>query len=514
MRHRLTLQDTGMLIGALLVSAYVLLEVDVFVVEGVKPAAESIEADELPILGMVLSVGLLLFAWRRMRAQKQEATARMEAQAKLRDMAFQDALTGSPNRRCLIERLSMAVASPPAAGTVHAVMVIDLNGFKRINDVFGHGAGDQALVTTAQRVLSAIRDGDMVARIGGDEFVIVAMQLPSSESATGLALRVLEALGKPTMIAGVEQRLSAGIGICLLPFDGATPDETLRRADVALYKAKTTGQSTLRFFDDALDKQVRERDELEREFRRALAACEIQPFFQPIVDLETSKIIGFEALARWRHATLGEIPPERFVAVAEDIGLITTLSDQLLSMSCKAALTWPEHVRLSFNLSPVELRDINRGQSLLDLIAKNGLSPKRLEVEITESALVRDMNAARCVLGTLRDAGISIALDDFGTGYSSLYHLRNFKLDRIKIDRSFVQSMQKERESAEIVAALVGLGTGLGLAVTAEGIEGTTEEDRLRDLGCAQGQGFLFSRAVSAAETNQMFADEVDHRCA
>jgi len=508
MRHRVKLQDLTLLIAAVLVTAYVLLQVDVFIASDMRPVENTIESDEAPVLGAVLSIAMLIFAWRRMREQKRETAARLTAQAQLSRMAFQDAHTGLPNRRSLLDRLKVAVASPPAAGAVHALLMLDLNGFKRINDVFGHSAGDQTLIIVGQRLLAAVREGDLVARLGGDEFAIIAMQLSSSESATSLALRVLESFSQPIVVADTQHRIGAGVGVCLLPFARTTPDEALRRADVALYKGKRPGDSPMRFFDDARDQQARERDVLEREFRLALASHAIEPFFQPLVDLKTNRIVGFEALARWSHKSMGTIAPERFIAIAEDTGLISELTHQLLRAACETACNWPDGIFLSFNVSAVELRDRELGRRILEILEYTGLAPARLEIEITESALVRDLEAAREVLSRLREAGISIALDDFGTGYSSLYHLRNFKLDKIKIDRSFVHNMATERESAAIVAALIGLGNGLGLTVTAEGIEQSSEEARLLGLGCQQGQGFLFSEAVSAHDAIALFAAE------
>jgi diguanylate cyclase (GGDEF)-like protein len=498
MRNKVTLQDLTLLAVTGLVTAYVLLQVDVFVKPGAIPLDNTIEPDELPILGMALSLALLVIAWRRLRLQKRETAARLEAQAKLSQMAFQDALTGLPNRRGLLDHLSVTVSSPPAAGNVHALIMLDLNGFKRINDVFGHGAGDQTLIVVGQRLLAAVRDGDMVARLGGDEFAIIATQLTGGESATSLGLRILDGLSQPISTGHAVHQIGAGIGICLLPFEGATADEALRRADVALYRAKAARKPALHFFDEGMDQQVRERNTLEYEFRLALDRHDIEPYFQPLVDLNTNAILGFEALARWTHASMGPIAPERFIAIAEDTGLISQLTDQLLRAACKAACNWPGQIFLSFNISAAELRGAELAPRILAILAETGFSPRRLEIEITESALVRDMPAARDALTSLREAGVSLALDDFGTGYSSLYHLRNFKVDKIKIDRSFIHNMSTELESGEIVAALVGLARGLGLEVTAEGIENEAEEDRLIGLGCRQGQGFLFSAAVSA----------------
>jgi diguanylate cyclase (GGDEF)-like protein len=507
MRNKVTLQDLTLIAVTGLVTAYVLLQVDVFVAPGAKPVENTIEPDELPILGIALSLALLVIAWRRLHQQKRETAARLKAQAQLSQMAFQDALTGLPNRRGLLEHLSVTVSSPPAAGNVHALIMLDLNGFKHINDVFGHGVGDQTLIVVGQRLLAAVRDGDFVARLGGDEFAIVASQLTGGESATSLGLRILEGLSQPVSTTHAQHQIGAGIGVCLLPFEGATIDEALRRADVALYRAKAARKSALRFFDEGMDQQVRERNTLEHAFRLALEQHEIEPFFQPLVDLNTNGIVGFEALARWTHASMGPIAPERFIAIAEDAGLISQLTDQLLQTACEAARNWPEHVFLSFNISAVELRNRDLPTRILSILAHVGFSPGRLEIEITESALVRDLSAAREALSRLREAGVSLALDDFGTGYSSLYHLRNFKVDKIKIDRSFIHNMSTELESGEIVAALVGLGKGLGLEVTAEGIENQAEEDRLIGLGCRQGQGFLFSDAVSAHDAAALFAN-------
>jgi diguanylate cyclase (GGDEF)-like protein len=420
------------------------------------------------------------------------------AEQHARELASQDALTGLANRRRFNDALSAALAAPPRADGTHALLMLDLNGFKKVNDVYGHGTGDQALIIVAQRLAAVARQGDLVARLGGDEFAILSQHLAGPEAATGIALRVIEALDSPLAIGSVQHHIGAAIGICLIPFDGESGEEAVRRADVALYKAKADGKPSLRFFEPEMDRHVLERELMERELRAAVANEDIHPFFQPLIDLSTKEVIGFEALARWKHATLGDIPPDRFIPLAEDSGLIAGLTDQLLRASCLAAAQWPANITLAFNVSPIQLKDRTFGLRVLRILAETGLSPHRLEVEITESALVRDLEAVREVLGSLQEAGIRVALDDFGTGYSSLYHLRNFKVDKIKIDRSFIETLGSERESNEIVSALIGLGHGLGLTITAEGIE---EDSQLADLlskGCGQGQGYLFSKAVSA----------------
>ena len=403
---------------------------------------------------------MLIFAWRRSREQKLEYRKRASAERHARELALQDPLTGLPNRRRFNDALSSALAAPPRAGSAHAVFMIDLNRFKQVNDIHGHGVGDRALIVVGERLLGEMRDGDIVARLGGDEFAVLAHHLAGAEAATGVALRLIEAITKVISLDGVIRQLGGGVGICLLPFAGNTPEEVMRRADVALYKAKAERKSALYFFDADLDRHVRERAFMEQELREAVAKSDIQPFFQPLVDLSSSKVVGFEALARWHHTQLGELPPDRFIPLAEDCGLIQELTDQLLLKACTAAQQWPDDVMLAFNISPVQLKDRTLGLRVLNILVKSGLPPTRLEIEITESALVRDMDSAKEVLGSMREAGVRIALDDFGTGYSSLYHLRNFKIDKIKIDRSFVSGMGSERESTEIVNALIGLGRG------------------------------------------------------
>ncbi|MDB5511162.1 MAG: hypothetical protein JWR08_645 [Enterovirga sp.] len=512
-RNRVTLQDLSFVALAVLGAVYACLEVDVFVGLG-GAAARQIEHDELPLIGAVLVVGLLIFAWQRLREVKRETRRRTAAERHVRKLAFRDPLTDLPNRRQFNDALRAALGAPPRQSAAHALLMLDLNGFKQVNDVHGHPAGDELLVVVAQRLLAAVRDGDLVVRLGGDEFAVIAEHLTGPEAATGLALRIIDSISKPATIASVQIEVSTGVGICLFPFAGASAEEVMRRADVALYRAKADRKSSLRFFDAEMDRHVREREYLERELKAAIALGEITPHFQPLVDLRTKAIIGFEALARWPHRELGDISPERFIPVAEDTGLIQELSESLLEAACRAALDWPAAVTLAFNISPAQLRDPTLGLRILSILGRVGLQPQRLEVEITESALVRDMEAARTVLTSLRAAGVRIALDDFGTGYSSLYHLRNFKLDKIKIDRSFVSNMGTERESAEIVSALVGLGLGLGLTITAEGVEGTDQEDDLMARGCQQGQGFLFSEALPAAGAVALLRDEAIRQCA
>ena len=501
-RHQIGLRDAALVLGAMFVSGFIAFEYDF---SGGMPYDKRIEFQEAIALGTVLFVAIVYFAWRRISEQEREITRRIAAETRAHELAHTDALTGLANRREFEQALKQAVASPPGAERVHAVLMLDLNGFKKINDVHGHQAGDDVLVVVAQRLSAAMRDGDLLARLGGDEFAIIARHLAGAESATGIAIRVLKSLESPIEVGSIRHRVTAGIGVALVPEDGTDAEEVLRKADIALYRAKADGQPGTCFFEEEMDRHSREREWLERELVAAIQADAVRPWYQPIVNLRTGQIIAFEALARWHHPTLGNIPPDRFIPIAEDCGIIRQLSDYLLRGACRDAMGWPDHVMLSFNISPAQLKEKTLGLRILGILGDTGLSPRRLEIEITESAIVRDLEAAKAVLSTLREAGVRIALDDFGTGYSSLYHLRNFKFDAIKIDRSFVGNMGSESESAEIVRALTGLGHGLGLKITAEGIERSEQRDALVEQGCEQGQGFLFSRAIPADETEGLF---------
>ncbi len=497
-RHKYRFIDlTVVAIGTLLV-LYAGLTLDIFAnAPNHTPTADTLEFDELLAAIVVLFIGML-WAVRRMLRERREAARKSAVEREIRILAFHDPLTDLPNRRQFDDALKVATAAPPRAGASHGVLMMDLNGFKRINDVFGHGSGDEVLIHIASRISKAVREGDLVARLGGDEFAVLATHLPSSETATSLALRIIEGLRTPISTSTGQHIIGAAIGIALTPQDGSSPAELLRKADIALYRAKEHGTSAMRFFEPEMDARVRERHHLESELRKAIESEEIQIAYQPLMDLKSGRVRAFEALARWTHLEMGEIATERFMSIAEDSGFIAGLTDQLLVQACKDANSWSPDIDLTFNISPLLLRDAGLPGRILQMLASEDLAPERLELDITESALVRDLGAAPAVLGTLREAGLRISVDDFGTGYSSLYHLRNFKLDTIKIDRSFIESMASNSESDAIVRALIGLGAGLGLEVIAEGVE--SEEQRLMLIahGCDQAQGFFYGGTVTA----------------
>ena len=496
-RHRLSIQDMLIIVAMLALGALLAWQVDIFPAQAVRVQGRVIELDKSLAL---IAFGGTLFALSRLRAQSREARRRTAAEAEARALAFQDPLTGLPNRRQFDDALKAAIAAPPRAGAAHAVLMLDLNGFKRINDIHGHPIGDEALIQVAMRLRMAVRGDDLIARLGGDEFAVLSRHVAGAEAATGLALRIMETFEEMVPAGGARHRLGIGIGVALFPQDGDAARELVRKADIALYRAKQEGRSAVHFFEQEMDVRLRERERLEADLRAAIGTSALRPFYQPLADIRTGRILGFEALARWNHPERGELEPDRFIPIADDTGLIGELSDHLLRQACRDARLWPGAVSLAFNLSPVQLRDAGLARRILAILAETGLSPHRLELEVTESALVQDLSLAQSSLSGLREAGVRIALDDFGTGYSSLYHLRNFKLDRIKVDRSFVESMGHDPEAAAIVRALIGLGAGLGLQVTAEGVADDMQRVQLLHEGCREAQGFHFSRAVPATE--------------
>jgi diguanylate cyclase (GGDEF)-like protein len=505
--HRLAIRNWSLLLAGVLVAGYAAFAIDIFNGEdGIDLHEAKVELDEALLLGLLLGLALLVFGARYYLAQKREMARRIAAERHARELAYQDGLTGLPNRRQFDDALRAAIAAPPRAGASHGLLLLDLNGFKQINDVHGHGVGDQVLIVAARRLAFAMREGDMVARFGGDEFAILATHLADPEAATSIALRVIDALDPVISAGGALHSVGVGIGISLLPGDAATPEEALRKADVALYRAKAERRSALRFFEPEMDARIQERDAMERRLRAAIEADLIEARYLPTVDLRTQEVVGMEVSPRWIDPEHGEVALERFVAIAEEVGLIHALAERMLRQACEAAREWPDHVLLSADIYPTQLKDPHLPARVARILAETGLAPDRLEMEITESALVADMDNAQIALGALRAAGVRIALDNFGTGYSSLYHLRNLKIDKVKIDRSFIHAMAHERESAEIVDALVGLGHGLGLTIAAEGVDARDQELSLIGSGCEQGQGGLFSGPISAADAQGLFS--------
>lgn len=449
------------------------------------------------LLGGIVSFVLL---FRRARDLRREIGRREASEELATKLARHDPLTGLPNRRVLAEDLGKAIASVQDCGKECAVFLIDLDLFKAVNDVHGHVAGDAVLIEVATRVAAVVGTAGTVARMGGDEFACVISYEAGSDLAARMAAQMLRGLSEPIFVEGVKMQIGSTIGIARAPRDGLTASDLLRGADLAMYKGKREGRGVYHFYHEEMDVQLRERAALENDLRLAVSAGEIIPHFQPVMDLADGRILGFEALARWTHPTKGLIPPDTFIPIAEDLGIIDEITYAMLRASCAAAREWPTGLSLSVNVSPLQLKDPWLASRLLAILTETGVAPGRLVVEVTENAVIEDMPRAQETFASLQNAGVRIALDDFGKGYSSLYHLRQLRFDQLKIDRSFVHSMGSP-ESAKIVSAVAGLGKSLGMPVTAEGVETKAEADALRALGCEHAQGFLFGKPLNAADT-------------
>ncbi|MGJ5177031.1 putative bifunctional diguanylate cyclase/phosphodiesterase [Bradyrhizobium oligotrophicum] len=434
-----------------------------------------------------------------------DITERRRAEARIAYMAHHDGLTGLPNRVFFQQRLTQELDVAVSAAKRIAVMCIDLDLFKNVNDSFGHPIGDRLLQAVADRLEQQMRGGHLAARLGGDEFAVIICQT-TAEDASECAGRLIAALGAPYDIDGNELVIGASIGIALSPRDGASCEELMKNADMALYRAKQDGGRVHRFFEKEMDLKAQKRRDMEHDLRRAFAQGEFELHYQPLVDVATNTIAGFECLLRWRHPDKGMISPADFIPVAEDIGLIVPLGEWVLREACHEAARWPEGIKVAVNLSAVQFRSRNLVQVVMHALAQSGLAPERLELEITESILLAETEANLATLHQLRALGIRISMDDFGTGYSSLSYLRSFPFDKIKIDRSFVKDLAHRADCLAIVRAISGLGRSLNIITTAEGVETSDQLEWLRAEGCNQVQGFLFSAAQPASEIAGLLA--------
>jgi diguanylate cyclase (GGDEF)-like protein len=434
----------------------------------------------------------------------QDITEQRRSEAKIAHMAHHDALTGLPNRRLLDERLEHAVAHAKR-GEIVATHLLDLDYFKNVNDTLGHPVGDKLLRMVADRLRRLVQEGETVARMGGDEFAIVQVQVAQPSDATALAQRVIEGVSEPYEIDGHQVVVGASVGISVSVTDGPSSDLLLRNADLALYRAKSGGRGTLRFFEPEMDAQMQTRRLMESDLRRALVGHEFEVHYQPIVNLQSNEISAFEALIRWQHSERGMVSPAAFIPLAEEIGLIVPLGEWVLRTACSAAARWPDHTKICVNLSPVQFRSRGLVEVVIGALATSGLRPGRLELEITETVLLADTEATLAVLHQLRGLGVRIAMDDFGTGYSSLSYLQTFPFDRIKIDRSFVKGVAEDIGSLNIVRAVAALAKGIGMATTAEGVETQEQLDAVKAEGCTEMQGFLFSRALPSRDIERLF---------
>lgn len=437
-------------------------------------------------------------------ATHEDVTEVKRIEAQITHMAHHDALTDLPNRALLLDRLEQAL---PLArrGQALAVLYLDLDRFKTVNDTLGHPVGDQLLKAVAERLSSCVRESDTVARMGGDEFVIVQVSLNQPLDATTLASRVRSLISKPFDLEGRHVTIDTSIGITMAPLDGDDPNQLLKNADLALYRAKSDGRGVYRFFEPEMDALMQERRVLELDLQRALAEDEFELHYQPIIDLEANAVSGFEALLRWRHPERGMIPPDAFIPIAEEIGLVVPLGQWVIEQVCSEAASWPSHVKVAANVSPVQFQDENLVPSVIGALASSGIGSARLELEITEAALLLDSSSTLKKLHELRDLGVRIAMDDFGTGYSSLSYLRSFPFDKIKLDRSFVSHEAGETEANAIIEAVAGLSRNLGIATTAEGVETHEQLQRVRSARYTEAQGYLFSRPMPPEEIHDAY---------
>ncbi|HEV7441362.1 MAG TPA: EAL domain-containing protein, partial [Steroidobacteraceae bacterium] len=438
-------------------------------------------------------------------ATHEDITEQRRSEVKIEYMAHHDALTDLANRVLLNERLEQALGGRIDREQMVAIHHLDLDQFKAVNDTFGHAAGDKLLRTVADRLRGLARETDTVARTGGDEFVIVQGPIADPAQATVLAQGIIRLMGEPFDIDGHQAVIGTSIGIAVGPGDGLTAEKLLRNADLALYHAKGDGRGMFRFFDPAMDLQMQTRRMMEHDLRRALPAGEFELYYQPVVNLASSEISGFEALIRWNHPTEGIIAPASFIPLAEEIGFIVPMGEWVIRQACATAARWPKNLHVAVNISAAQFRSPSLMQHIVAALAASGLLPSRLEIEITETVLLQNGETTLEILHQLRSLGVRIAMDDFGTGYSSLTYLQCFPFDKIKIDRSFVKDITENASSLNIVRAVAALASGMGMTTTAEGVETREQLDSITSEGCTEMQGFLFSKPLPAQEIERVF---------
>jgi diguanylate cyclase (GGDEF)-like protein len=442
-------------------------------------------------------------------ATHEDITERRRTEAIIARMAHYDALTGLPNRALFLEELDRALALVQRGGRF-ALLYLDLDQFKRVNDTLGHIIGDELLKIVADRLRGCVRETDLIARLGGDEFAIIQTSLEPSSDPAALAERISEALKAPSDIDRHKVVAGVSIGIALAPNDAADRDQLVKCADMALYGAKGGGRGTYCFYEPELDARVKARHKLDTDLCDALANGEFELYYQPIVNLQTNQVSGCEALLRWHHPERGVVAPTEFIPVAEENGLIIALGEWVLRQACADAATWPDGVKVAVNLSPTQLIGGKLLSVVINALAASGISASRLELEITESVLMQNTFASLAMLHQLRDIGVRIAMDDFGTGYSSLSYLRSFPFDKIKIDRSFIEGISEENDCAAIVEAVIDMAHRLNMTTTAEGIETVEQREKVRELGCTELQGYLFSRPKPLAEILPLLAPRAE----
>ncbi len=458
--------------------------------------------DPLVVSALLLNIALVLLGWRRLSGLQTAVQLSREAEAEARSLAETDPLTGCLNRRSATIAASNLLSAASERHQAVAVAMLDLDNFKRVNDMYGHQAGDAMLCMAAERLRTILPDLSLLARLGGDEFACLwAFDPRASGQIDRIAERIIDSLGQPISWDGLEIEASVSIGLSNSDRDGTDVQVLLHKADIAMFQSKRLGRNRFAWFAPEMAGELRFRSELEAGIRRGIAAGEFVPFYEKQIDLATGELVGFEMLARWISPKLGRLGPDIFIPVAEEIGVIAELSESLIRQALRDAREWDPALTLAVNISPVQLRDPWFAQKLLRLLVEANFPPHRLEIEITESNLHDNLGLVRAMMASLKNQGIRVSLDDFGTGYSSLTQLRNLPFDRIKIDRSFVTSLPESEESRAIVRSIIALGQGLGLPVTAEGVETADVLAALADFDGLKAQGYLYGHPAPAEPT-------------
>ncbi len=463
--------------------------------------------DHLLVNALLLNVVLVIFGYRRYRELQSEIDERRHAEEKARQLAERDPLTGCLNRRSITDATNQLRVDISTKGLAIAYCMIDLDNFKQINDIHGHATGDAVLIEVANRINALLPKDASFARLGGDEFgIIVPFDPQTRDRIDDLVIRIYEQISRPIELEKMTLDATVSIGVSTdfdesgFDPDLANADSLMQRADIAMYHAKKQGKNRYFWFEKTMENELRFRNELETGIRRGLVTDEFVPYYEQQVDLETGKLVGFEMLARWQTETMGLVTPDIFIPIAEEIGLITQLSDSLIEKAFIDANSWDDTLTLAINVSPIQLRDPWFAQKLLKIMIKHRFPAERLEIEITESCLHDNIGLVRSIITSLRNQGVKVSLDDFGTGYSSLEQLRTLPFDRLKIDRSFVSELNKPNSNSKIVDAIVSLARGLNMPITAEGIEDEAILDTLKNMGTLKGQGYLYGKPESADE--------------
>jgi diguanylate cyclase (GGDEF)-like protein len=438
----------------------------------------------------------------------EDITERRQAEDKIAHMSMHDALTDLPNRLFFRQAMENRLAHLDR-DQKFSVLCLDLDHFKAVNDTLGHPFGDKLLRQVGERLRTCLREEDTVARLGGDEFAILQGNIDQPTDATSLMTRIIEAIGEPFDLDGHQVVVGVSVGAAVAPIDGIDPDQLLKNADMALYRAKVDGRGVYRFFESEMDARMQARRVLELDMRKALANGEFELYYQPLISLDTETISGFEALIRWNHPERGMVSPAEFIPLAEETALIVPIGEWVLRQACAEAANWPADTSVAVNLSPVQFKTPNLSQTIISALAQSGLPAQRLELEITESVLLFNNEATLATLHQLRALGVRISMDDFGTGYSSLSYLRSFPFDKIKIDQSFIHNLSSDEDAKAIIRAVAGLGTSLRMATTGEGVETQEELDYLKTMGCTQAQGYFFSKPRPAKDVRALLATQI-----